>query len=343
MMTKKKRSHSELSAFRKCNRKWQHRYKNRYYPKHKPDAFILGSAFHASIASWLTFRDMDAAVHAVNESLEFETGQSLWKGDEDTKVVKLSNQLIPLIKYHLPKLDPDEKYRIISDFEMFDFSYNAGMVMHKPMVEYRFEDDIFMGYADACLIDQETNECVLVDWKLRKSVLPLENVKIDSQLPFYAGIINSMGGGITKLIQWQFRKSLPQDARMSKPKKDGDVSVLSPTKTTTINHLLETLPEEYEGGIENIKEHKNVKPESYFQDATEIPFTVKIASSVYLNQHTTAQLIEQAERMVDKGFMMPGLMSSYECGFCEYSPICSADQEGEDIYPILEEQFDVRL
>lgn len=339
----KKRSHSEMGTFRTCNRKWQHRYKNRYYPKDTPDALVLGSAFHAAIANYLLSHSIPEATLFALESIVRELGE------EHEDVERLNGEVSPLIKYHLPKINADGRYRVVFDSELFEGAWNERDFRYAPMIEFKFSNPRFMGYADAVLHDTETDEYVIVDWKLRGSVSSYDKVSMDLQLPFYAGIINMLGGRIKRAIQWQFKKALPQDARVSKkePKDGQPVEILSPSKATTWDHLVSTLPADWGGDIEELRgkfiEHRYIKGDLYFQYKTEVPITREILTNVYSNQYYTSLLIENAEKMVDEGVLMPGLMSSYECARCDYRAICSLQQAGKDISQELNKNFDIRV
>lgn len=90
-----------------------------------------------------------------------------------------------------------------------------------PMVEYEFtvnisEDVALHGYVDAVLIDVETDECVIVDWKTVQSVRDATTAMLDDQLHLYAAALNHSGGNISRVVMWQFRKSVPKPANINK-------------------------------------------------------------------------------------------------------------------------------
>ena len=343
---KGRRSYSELSTFRTCARKWQHRYLSRYYPKETPAGMVLGSAFHSAIANYLINMSIDEACDAACLYIDKEAEYNPQLSEQFDEY---KNDIVSLIQYHLPKVNPNNRYRVVFDSELFEGAWDKEDFKYRPLIEYKFEHPLFKGVIDAILFDEEVNEFVLIDWKLRANISSMDSVRIDSQLPFYVGIINLIGGRVTRAIQWQFKRKLPQKARLSKKVlKDGEnASILSPTKITTLDYLISSLPDDWTGSVDDVRDkfsdHRNVRGDGYFQWKTEIPVTGSSLTNVYYNQYYTSQMIDAAEGMAENGVLLPGLMSSYECPRCEYKDICRLQLEGKDISHVLQRDFDIRM
>lgn len=90
-----------------------------------------------------------------------------------------------------------------------------------PVVEFEFDvdlgDDVTVhGYVDAVLIDMATGEQVAVDWKTVQAVRDATTAMLDDQLHLYAAALNYIGANITRVVMWQFRKSVPKPANINK-------------------------------------------------------------------------------------------------------------------------------
>jgi hypothetical protein len=194
--------------------------------------------------------------------------------------------------------------------------------VHTPIIEWEFQYGSFKGIVDAVLLDTWTNEYVVVDWKLRYMFQSDDVAALDGQLAFYAALLNSMGARITKAVMWQFRRSVPQPAKLN---QNGMPSVAA--QTTTFDYWWDTLPSDLQGKLKRDEWAKTlegkVKDISYFVNPVSTPVTEGSSKTALDNAYLVLNAIQNASIKNSQGIPAPALLGGQTCQFCDFFRLCS--------------------
>ena len=340
-------SWSQKVAANKCLRNWELGYVERLerIPGVSHLNRIRGSAFHAAVEA--AFRNPSypvvAAIDAATAYLTSSTilDKQVWDYEfreyrPDTAYYEMMEALkleMPgLLQYHIPLIGVGTKYRVATFGEIFDGSSD------KLLLEYHIEGhvaDIYVhGYIDAILVDLETGERIITDWKLRQSFERDEVVQVDGQLMFYAALLHRRGASISKSMQWQFRKKTPSPASISKKTKKPNTG--AKTYDTTWEHWVNTLP----AGIDPDKYAELMKPklkdDSYYQKMVE---TVITDASCALSLEDMAASIEIMEYAKARE-LFPAIQSSMTCQYCDFLMLCATPlKHGGDATELIASEY----
>ncbi|KKN43478.1 hypothetical protein LCGC14_0702690 [marine sediment metagenome] len=340
-------SWSQKVAANKCLRNWELGYVERLerIPGVSHLNRIRGSAFHAAVEA--AFRNPSAPVVAAlvsaNKYLDDNTMQDklVWDYEfgeyrpdnayyEMMEALKL--EMPGLLQYHIPLIGINTKYRVATFGELFGGS--SGNLLLEYHIEGHVSDMYVHGYIDAILVDLETGERVVTDWKLRQAFERDEVVQVDGQLMFYAALLRRRGASISKSMQWQFRKKTPSPASISKKTKKPNTG--AKTYDTTWEHWVETLP----AGIDPAKYEEVIKPklkdDSHYQKIVE---TVITDASCNLSLDDMAASIEIMEYAKARE-LFPATQSSMACQYCDFLMLCATPlKHGGDATELIASEY----
>jgi hypothetical protein len=212
------------------------------------------------------------------------------------------------------------------------------------MIEWEFNYELsdlvtLRGFVDAVLIDLETNELILVDWKTRsKGMTDTQFALLDGQLHTYAAVIRELGGKITKVRMWQVKQTLPAPPTLT---KSGKPSIAMNAKSTTREVWLEGLTEEQLAKYGHmVEEVQSIKPLDYF--------TLESDGFVSDNSHKLAmdniqaqtELIQFFNDEAQQGKALPALYSSWNCKGCPFTQLCgTVFRYGGDAQPVIDQYY----
>lgn len=190
------------------------------------------------------------------------------------------------------------------------------------VIEWVFEYGSFKGIVDAVLYDAWSDEFILVDWKLRYAFPHDDVAAMDGQLAFYAALLNDMGARIRKTVMWQFRRAVPQLARLN---QNGMPSVAA--QTTTWEYWWETLPSDLRAKLNEAEWRATmegkVKDLSYFTNPVTSPVTQMSSRNAMDNALLVLDAIRNAGKRYDDAIPAPAILSSNGCQYCDFFKLCA--------------------
>ena len=310
-------SWNELRTAKRCARAWKFSYVDKIKPRMRNVNLIRGGAFHEAMNAYLMSRDVDQAIIAAEYHLAPIEDRDVY--------LKTVVELTEALTYYLPRLGLGERYFVANEKDLFG-------VGDLPLIEYNFNYQNYYGYIDAILWDSVENEHVVVDWKLRASVISHKEAVIDGQLPLYVAVLNLLGANIHKAVMWQFRRKSPKPARLI-----SNDSKLSPAaQDTTWDVWRDTAPKELLGEEEDAWKTKlsgKLKSPEQYMSKVDIAFNDTFLTHSLQDAESTQDMISIYRQMAEQHHqgMLPGTLSSYECRMCEFNALCTAVQSGGDV------------
>lgn len=195
-----------------------------------------------------------------------------------------------------------------------------------PVVEYEFtvniSDDVALhGYVDAVLIDIETGECVIVDWKTTQSVRDATTAMLDDQLHLYAAALNHSGGNISRVVMWQFRKSVPKPANINKNEQPSVAA-----QATTWDVWYNTLPPRTKSIVDadlakwEAWATQKLKSEAEFNSPIESHITHGSNYTAIENLLAVAGYANWIRERAKSGQVVPAIADGGFNGTCQYCP-----------------------
>lgn len=236
-----------------------------------------------------------------------------------------------LIAYHLPRLGIGTRFKVLYRDEVI-----PGTDKYIPAVEWRLEvPDVGMGgVLDFVAFDTETNEVVLIDWKVRSSFLDTRLAQLDGQLHLYAALANHLGANISKVCMYQLRARPPQPAALSK--RDGLPLTGAQSYDTTWEYWKSTLPmrvkaEKYEEVI-----RPKLKTDEDFIQPVFSEVTPASSQSALRNAQAVSKMIASTTEY-------PAVLSSFKCRYCEFQQLCSGPlRYNTDVRELISFEYEQR-
>ena len=330
-------SYSQMSQMA-CGRRWWLSYVEGLEkpPSLENEGRFFGTAFHAGMAAAMSIGDtpknlVKLAVQAARKALaEIRVdGKADYFGQPDQAYYdmldKVDYEVTALLNWFVLEF-PHDKYKVATVREVFGEGYeDDNLAWYAPMIEWEFSFPInaevnVKGFVDAVLIDRETGEVIVVDWKTRQQILDDRTALIDGQLHLYAAVITAMGGHVDLVRMWQVRKSPP--APVTLVDKNTRPSAAANAKATTRKMYLQTLPEalQLQYGDADLP---SIKPDSYFAYGADGYVTPVSVAMTLANLEAQGNLLLFYKEMADKGMELPAQYSSHLCKGCPFVPLCS--------------------
>lgn len=364
-------SWSLIQTFLSCPRKFELSYLEGL-SRASADQFNLklGSAFHAGLEAALRLvvsgvivnneNLIDAAVAAAVAWVRDDaiSGKQVYNKsadafEPDTKyyqmMAEVRNLVPPLLTYHIPLMGigryiPVTKGEVLGYIQADEQIRNADIYGTEELLELALEwkfkfpignDNFVTGMIDAVLLDQETGELVIVDWKTR-GVFPNDNLAlVDGQVHLYAAILNKMGANITRVAMWQFSTKLPSPASISAKNHRPNTGAAS--YDTTWDYWVATLPpnispEKYEAEMKP----KLKQPEDYQR----IVWGVVTDVSTDMMMDNVMATLHAIETMKNNKFGFPAVLGSNACKWCDFLPLCANTfRYGGDATELIERDY----
>lgn len=330
-------SYSQMSQMA-CGRRWWLSYVEGLEkpPSLENEGRFFGTAFHAGMAAVMEINDsprelVKLAVQAARKAIaEIRIdGKADYFGQPDQAYYEMLDrvdfEVTALLNWFVMEF-PYDKYRVATIRDVFGVGYeDDNLASYAPMVEWEFsypvnDEVVVKGFVDAVIIDRETGEIIVVDWKTRQSILPAQDALIDGQLHLYAAVITSMGGHVDSVRMWQVRKAPP--APVTLVDKNTRPSAAANAKATSRSMYLATLPEQLHLTYGDA-DLPSIKPDSYFSSGADAFVTDVSVKMTMDNLEAQAGLLLHYKAMSDKGLALPAQYSSHLCKGCPFVPLCS--------------------
>lgn len=352
-------SWSRLSTFLECNRKGGFKYGLGLTPKHEDNSYgrLVGTGFHAAIASYSVHKDLGLAIRACIDELngEYKSEKCTWDGSKwvlDSKYFETFAEAVEgatlMCHYHLPRAGFGTDWRVATEREVFGGEYT-----NTPMTEYEFRvydlatDTEYHGFIDAILVDLRTNEYVLVDYKTRSNFPSIDVAVVDGQLSMYEYVLSSVLKPIVPInraIMWQFRVKTPSPASIST--RNHLPNTGAATYDTTWEYWCATLP----AGIRPEDYRELMQPKLKTDDFYTMPVEVFMNSnSRMFSKKSTVAAIDQMESALytvqEFGIgSVSAVQSSHKCKDCGFIRLCSGVMRyGGDVDEVVALYYDYKV
>lgn len=348
-----KLSHSQLSQAA-CGRRWELSYVEGL---EKPvslenEGRMFGSAFHEGMKRALTVMGDNSLMIKGAATAAREYIKSQRQPDKvdyfgqpdiafDAMLDRIEWEVIALLNWFIPEVGTG-RYRVATEADVFPDG-DANLLMIEWPFEFALTEEVTVkGQVDAVMVDNETGEVIVVDWKTRdKTIPPATLALIDGQLHLYASVIHAMGGSVDSIRMWQVRKQPP--APVTLVDKGQRPSIAQNAKSTTREMYLATLPEqmlEKYGTDEFMATVQSIRPVGYFQSPTDAPITQASVTLTLQNVRAQARLLGYYKEMSDEGLPLPAQLSSHLCKGCPFMPLCSEPfRYGGDAAALIESLY----
>jgi len=331
-------SWSQTQLFNYCNRAWMWSYYEGLESKEPKPHLQRGRMFHTGIAFFLKHRDVRKAIQQTRDKYFF-AGE-----------YELLDEVDSLLNYYLHLIDGwmADKYVVATNNDILQNGDN------KLAIEFRLEDENWVGLIDTIVKDIETDQLYIVDWKLRNHLTDPDLALVDGQILTYAakldmlnkkhGIYNAnIAGG----IMVEFKADLPKPARMN---KTGVPSTA--VQNTTVDMWKATLPSglriNKDEWARRLFEQGKIKDDSAFMrqhkyiltsEAVERYTRLIVDTRVKIEHAVKVSKAESEFEGIDASSMFTGAFNIHTCRFCDFKPLCISEQTGSDINVILDEMY----
>jgi hypothetical protein len=292
---------------------------------------LRGTFFHAGIDAALQGKNVWGAMVRCREQEELKAAQIVDPrqlqevGDTLKRALKEAKDLVD---YYLPQLGFGTRITPVESEGEFTVPFMEG-----------FD---FNGRYDAIIIDTETKQRLLVDWKLRTSFSDIDALMLDGQLYAYAWALGQLGKPVDGIRFYEFKAKLPSPASMQ---------VKGGVPTGVPNTGAASYDTTWEAWSATVREYGAVDPEIYrnqmegkLKDASEwmnvvdlplTPFSLaeterRLAAARELLAFTKAQVVKTAA------------YSSFVCGGCDFQKICVLARHGLDTSGVVKQYYGKR-
>ncbi len=313
-----KLSWSSLQALLSCGQRFHYEQVERLERITYAGSFnrLRGTFFHEGIAAALQGRNVWGAMVRKREEEELKLAQLSDKREAEGIILQAMKEAKEIVDYYVPQLGIGT--RIIPQEVEGEFTLP-------------FTDDfVFNGRYDAIVVDTETKQVLIVDWKLRVGFSDIDALMLDGQLYAYAMALRQLGHNIDGIRFYEFKAKLPSEASMQK--KNGEYTGVPNTgaesyDTTwdkwaaTVRSFGQVDPEIYRDKMEG-----KLKDPSEWLNIVDLPLT---EASI---RETEARLAAAKELLAfTKTQSTPtAAFSSYVCGRCDFAKLCVLKRHGLD-------------
>lgn len=363
-MTNIRYSHSSLSMFRECEQKFKYAYIDNI--ESNTDKWAsnrdFGSSVHEGIAELLrrlyeyphiSLEEQVAIVSnmAIVHAEQYIYREPEWANEPHTEEyyaqMVYARDIIPeLCRTFVPMLELGTRYTVAGAYE---FGLTTDTTI--PLVEYKFEtydvsktgeQRLISGIIDAVLIDNQTDTYFLYDWKVRNRLLPLQQVVMDMQLPLYATVLNGFahdkhtGVSVDVVRMCQILSSPPKPAKLTKKDMPSIQACASYWE-----YWWETIPYSIRKRLDADEWYDTMVNGGKLRDKSDwvayedIPVTNAVSQEVSRMVENTLDRIETAQMM---DYFLP-VWGSYNCAMCQYSKLCLARRDGDDVNEVIREHY----
>lgn len=273
----------------------------------------------AAIAAW-------AVKETKPNHTRYDWDSSSWVLDVEYYEVmrEVEQTAFELVKYYAPYIPAS--WRVATKREVIPARYAPNSVRGQELaIEWAFEHplpdgSLLTGIIDIALVDEETGDVFLVDWKVKSDITHEDSMLLDGQLPLYAAVLREYGASINKVCYFQMRSTLPADPEIG---VGGNVLTGRKGYATTWAHWSSHLPMGVDASKYEATMRPKMKDDSYFVRPV----------FVYVNDTSSAFAMENMQKAVDMiqhGYL-PARLLAYECKTCPFWRLCDAKRYGSDV------------
>lgn len=307
-----KLSWSSMQALLSCGQKFQYAQVDRLERVAYTGSFnrLRGSFFHAGIAAALKGRSVWGGIQEEREKEEVKLAQADPRSIPEAQdtIIRAIKDAKVLLDYHIPTLGIGTKLVAVE-------------VEGEFTVPFAVEFD-FNGRYDAIVLDLETNERLLVDWKLRVGFSAVEDLMMDGQLYAYAWALKQKGTLVDGIRFYEFKAKLPSEASMQ---------VKNGTPTGIPNTGAASYDTTWDVWSATVRRYGAVDPDIYrdtmlpkLKDPSEWMNVVDLPLTAYSLEETERRLGAARDLLgfTQAQVVKTAVYSSYVCGGCDFQKLC---------------------
>ncbi|HUW44354.1 MAG TPA: PD-(D/E)XK nuclease family protein [Dehalococcoidia bacterium] len=323
-------SYSEVSAYRRCPKSWEYRYKQRIKRKFKGIRLLIGSILHEMLNAYIE-RKIDKNYDG-NDPWdvleEYNEKYSAYFEEERDKYGDIIGNCGQIFEGYLRKYRKDELTYEASEIKIeLDLSQLGSNAI--PV--------IFIGFVDKIAVDMQKRRWIM-DHKFMKSIPNADERFSELQLLLYVWTYG-MQAPKDKIdgVCWDYARSKPptvpevlKNGQLSK-RKNLDCDPYTYLKTVRANGLKDA-------DYVDMLEHLEGKEDTFFERVfLPLPGTEMIVEVVSDFLQTTAEI--QAKR---ENGRCARSMSPFNCATCDFRPLCEAEVRGLDADFIRKSEYEER-
>jgi len=323
-------SYSEVSAYRRCPKSWDYKYKQRIKRKRKGVRLLIGSILHEMLNAYIE-RKIDSSYDGPDPwdvLEEYNETYSAYFEEERDKYGDIVGNCGQIFEGYLRKYRKDtltyEASEIKIELDLSELGSNAIPV-------------IFIGFVDKIAVDQQKRRWIM-DHKFMKSIPDGEARFSELQLLLYVWTYG-MQAPSEKIdgVCWDYARSKPptvpevlKSGELSK-RKNLDCDPYTYLKTVR-KHGLD------DKNYVDMLEHLAGKEDTFFERVfLPLPNTDMVVEVVSDFLQTTAEI--QAKREDGR---CARSMSPFNCATCDFRPLCEAEVRGLDADFIRKSEYEER-
>lgn len=299
-------SHSQIAQWQRCQQAYKYGYVDFLEPNTVQDHFVLGRIIHAGLEAFF----LDASVE---DYIETAARKEIEKTPNFRKAIEGHRDNA------LAKLEMFKNWFKEKEWEVL--SHNG-----EPMVEYKFDCEIegvrFVGQFDLVAKHIPSGRTFVFDHKTRSKFKNEDQEHFNLQFIIYQKVLSKLGVECTGTAILQVKSD---EFDIPKVNKDGSLSKakISTTWPRYQQHLKEHGLDDFDyeemkdklGSIEWFNILKIYRSKSTID---------KVFSDVIIPTVRDIFAAKEANKFVRN-------LQPYNCGFCQYQPICHGDLEGHDV------------
>lgn len=314
---------SQLGTWLKCRYLWNKVYVEGVIPRRERPAISLGDAVHRTIAPFLAGEAPEVGLD--DWTNEFD---KLGLTEEEERIRDITREVAwKIFDRTRDEIDLGHKWETALDQDS------------KPLVEYHFrlEQPVgryegFQGSTDWIGIEMVNGRQWLVDWKVRKTFMPIDAEEFSLQMASYTKMVKARGFNPIGSMGWQLKSAAARKPKENKPKK----GVRSLSKAAILTDW-----STYAQAVLDI----GGNPNDYLDMKSKLADVEwSRQSRCYWPEKTIENLWTETIRNtgdVGEG-NFPRNMNHLNCKPCRLKDLCQADLRGDDVEFLMRTQFMLR-
>jgi hypothetical protein len=313
-----KLSWSSLQSLLSCGQKFHYNQVERLERLPYAGSFnrLRGTFFHEGIAAALLGKNVWGAMIKRREEEDLKLAQMSDRQEADDTIRRAMKEAKELVDYYVPQLGIGT--RIIPQEVEGEFSL--------PFSE-GFD---FNGRYDAIVVDTETKQVLVVDWKLRVGFSDIDALMLDGQLYAYAMALRKLGHTIDGIRFYEFRAKLPSPASMQVSK--GEYTGVPNTGAASYDTTWDVWSASVASyGVVDPNDYRDkmlpkMKEPSEWLNIVDLPLTEASIRETEARLGAARELLEFSRKQA----VPTAAFSSYVCSGCDFQKLCVLKRHGLD-------------
>lgn len=325
-------SFSRVDTYQYCPRKYElANILQLTKPQVSSTPMTKGSGVHAGLSYALhvyTETDytitLDELIPYVNEFLDMWASANILETEDGITFEVLVYEIKEIVKRTLEHLDVPKNWRTV-------------LLEGTPLIEYRgelpFGDDVFVFQVDWVAVDLTTGETCLIDWKTRATFTDEAAEQYSLQLSLYEYALSELGVSVQCAITYQILSDVPRYPEVT---RSGRLSLMR--IRTTVDVFMHAI----QMNGESVTDPYYAEILQYYKEQeNQWWLPVRVYRSMYtqsMRWHTFTQWVDR----IKQDQIYPK-MTGNKCRFCTFNRLCLAEDRGDDLEMIMENEYERKV